>query len=988
MDAGQVWYWAQVGGVAALVCGSAGFGVSALADRIRRRRHHKSQVEEWRERDACPRFSQIPVTNDTSHPRASWPPSNQPAEALPVQDLMAINSALIRDLCYASKLSEDEYEAYLLPVIANLAHVVHLLPASAYDHHQGYGGLFVHCLECAYYAANQAKNTIFDRSSTPKEIHWNRRRWILTCILAALVHDTGKPYTDMEVTSKDGRSWNKTMPLLDWLRKEGIESYYVTFLSDRTHNEHVSVAVQKMESVIPRATFAFLGSTGVGERMQNELRSALNDGAKGSLVGKILMGADALSREADALRQRQIHPAYKNVAHPQGDPLLKAIRALVNSGKWTTNYNTDSQIFNTRLGCFIVWKEDNVRAIFNQATALGFTGLPQSSAKIAEILIDAKAAIPNTSGDGHLYSNLWNITPILMKDGDLMCLRMKDPNYIYDSVAPAQIETLVEGIPPDDVTKKAWEARWKCQPVLKLSAEEAMEEGLDPDYIQAEIRAAQEREALEAETAALEDISYDDPWTEGDPQSQAQAKIAVKTALASARGESTDALLEAAMPESVRGSSPVKGKKRERLAGEDIAIAPDEKGGAEMPARKTPEERAAEQAKRAAERAAANVFDRTTKSLADNFPAPSLNSRSNDGKSREEKGGRNRTKDAPLSDEFLGLMPESYAAKVKGKANASQSTEPKVRSELLDLPMPAAAAGEAAQADRPADVGLTALPKETAAPEAMIEAMMPRAIGESFEENAQDEAQPEVSEPEAAQTGGSDVPVADDIPDLNDSAFPDGIEEPDDIPEYASDDPEAEDYAESAEELSEDAEETPEDKAAPATDETFFDPETIPEPPPDRMGWGRSSAHLTAKPAQDPVVVKEPPEDEPRTFVRKEGRDWSVTIKAEPSPVKEKNQRARKSQTKKRLSVTQMQQVAQNALMRLREQMIAGFGEWISGVTTENGVISADLSLFEAHLHRGGVTDMSLVSAVAARLTQKPQLVFDLKARKVFLVVV
>ena len=320
-------------------------------------------------------------------------------------------------------------------------------------------------------------------------------------------------------------------------------------------------------------------------------------------------------------------------------------------------------------------------------------------------------------------------------------------------------------------------------------------------------------------------------------------------------------------------------------------------------------------------------------------------------------------------------MPESYAAKVKGKANASQSTEPKVRSELLDLPMPAAAAGEAAQADRPADVGLTALPKETAAPEAMIEAMMPRAIGVSFEENAQDEAQPEVSEPEAAQTGGSDVPAAD------------GIEEPDDIPEYASDDPEAEDYAESAEELSEDAEETPEDKAAPAADETFFDPETIPEPPPDRMGWGRSSAHLTAKPAQDPVVVKEPPEDEPRTFVRKEGRDWSVTIKAEPSPVKEKNQRARKSQTKRRLSVTQMQQVAQNALMRLREQMIAGFGEWISGVTTENGVISADLSLFEAHLHRGGVTDMSLVSAVAARLTQKPQLVFDLKARKVFLVV-
>ena len=114
---------------------------------------------------------------------------------------------------------------YLLPVITNVAHFVHLLPASQDDHHQGYGGLFTHSLEVAFEAANLAKNTIFDRVSPPKEIQWNRRRWILICVLAGLVHDIGKPYTDLEVTTgpdEGGKSWKKSLPLLDWLRQEHI----------------------------------------------------------------------------------------------------------------------------------------------------------------------------------------------------------------------------------------------------------------------------------------------------------------------------------------------------------------------------------------------------------------------------------------------------------------------------------------------------------------------------------------------------------------------------------------------------------------------------------------------------------------------------------------------------------------------------------------------------------------------------------------------
>ena len=94
--------------------------------------------------DACPKFSEIPTEAETDKIDATWPPAPHPVEALSVHDLFRANGKLIRDLCYATTLSEEESEKFLLPVITNLARIVHLTPASEYDHHQGYGGLFTH----------------------------------------------------------------------------------------------------------------------------------------------------------------------------------------------------------------------------------------------------------------------------------------------------------------------------------------------------------------------------------------------------------------------------------------------------------------------------------------------------------------------------------------------------------------------------------------------------------------------------------------------------------------------------------------------------------------------------------------------------------------------------------------------------------------------------------------------------------------------------
>ena len=66
--------------------------------------------------DACPKFSEIPTEAETDKIDAAWPPAPHPVEALSVHDLFRANGKLIRDLCYATTLSEEESEKFLLPV--------------------------------------------------------------------------------------------------------------------------------------------------------------------------------------------------------------------------------------------------------------------------------------------------------------------------------------------------------------------------------------------------------------------------------------------------------------------------------------------------------------------------------------------------------------------------------------------------------------------------------------------------------------------------------------------------------------------------------------------------------------------------------------------------------------------------------------------------------------------------------------------------------
>ena len=486
--------------------------------------------------DACPKFSEIPTEAETDKIDAAWPPAPHPVEALSVHDLFRANGKLIRDLCYATTLSEEEAENILLSVIANLARIVHLTPASEYDHHQGYGGLFTHSLEVAYYAANDAKTTIFDRSASPKELHQNKRRWILTAVLAALAHDIGKVFTDMEITAPNGQHWVQDEPIVDWLRKNGIKSYYISFRPGREHNAYKSASLANNGMLIPKETFTFLGLTGYGEQMLKEFRNALLEGKEGGLIGKILDNADGLSRRVDQLRQRKIRPEFKNVAHPQGDQLLKAIRVLIQHAFWTTNRDRDSRVFNTKQGCYIVWSEDVLAQARAQALDMGFESLPSDMLRLATVLVDAGAAIRNSDEVSNTHNVFWRVTPIVLGNMQVDCIRLADPQLIFDATPPAAIEAIVEGLAVDDVTKKAWIDRWKFLPVQRISREEEEATGYTEDYVNALALEAEEhlREREEIDESIRREVwgdmfegdrSYEDAVVSGEGDDAAGSGI-------------------------------------------------------------------------------------------------------------------------------------------------------------------------------------------------------------------------------------------------------------------------------------------------------------------------------------------------------------------------------------------------------------------------------------------------------------------------------
>ena len=152
----------------------------------------------------------------------------------------------------------ETFDRLLLPAIERYASHVHLLPASAHHHHKGAGGLLRHGLEVGFFAVRAAHGHIFTPDATPLERKRSEIRW---AFFGGLLHDVGKPITDLAVVNEDGTlTWSPFLHgIAEWDHQNGLSRFYLRW-RDRRHRNHELVGSQAVElSPVPGAATALRG---------------------------------------------------------------------------------------------------------------------------------------------------------------------------------------------------------------------------------------------------------------------------------------------------------------------------------------------------------------------------------------------------------------------------------------------------------------------------------------------------------------------------------------------------------------------------------------------------------------------------------------------------------------------------------------------------------------------------------------------------------
>lgn len=418
------------------------------------------------------KIADLPEESDVYLRDTKWPPDPRFNESFTVRQVFNQQGGLIRRICSAMPLSDEDLERYFLPAVWNVANFVHLLSASKDTHHRGYGGLFAHSLETSLYAVNISKNRIFDFSEAPEVAFHNRGRWILACALAGLVHDVGKAVTDITVRTKQGDVWNPNeAPLGTWLERHGRPEFTFSWNNDREYSRHPLASLDYARKLVPEETYRYLTSA-ANRNIENELRAAIlggEDAKNGSLITQIVRQADSLSVRLDNEASGNVDKRDKLVTSEPTDRVMQAICELIAERKWTVNDEAGA-VFVTKRGTFVRWT--NIRDILSKLRSQGYAGAPENRDILASLLMDRgllERPPEEVDTTRRLY---WPVCPLEKRDEFLPCVKVSVPERLFIGPMPAETEALVRKLPMTDDEVAAWQNRWGFVPAEEEAKEE------------------------------------------------------------------------------------------------------------------------------------------------------------------------------------------------------------------------------------------------------------------------------------------------------------------------------------------------------------------------------------------------------------------------------------------------------------------------------------------------------------------------------------
>lgn len=298
-------------------------------------------------------------------------------------------------------LSTENEQRDVEPLLQRLTEFVQLLPASESHHHAQPGGLLIHLFEVARYALRFREGYRLPLGASPEDQMRHGARCSYAVLIAALLHDIGKPLTDLKVQLASGTDTRRWVPLAGSINEQGGQWYRVDFPdpAQRDYGAHARLPIVLLQRLVPSATLGWLAQY---PPVLDELAAYLSGdvAAKDGALAKIVGEADRRSVAQNLLAGPRTRFASARTV-PLIERLMEGLRRLLAEGEIPLNRaGATGYCDGESLWCVAKTLAEAVRSYLarHEQQQPGAAGIPADNNRLFDTWQEYGALIPTPEG--------------------------------------------------------------------------------------------------------------------------------------------------------------------------------------------------------------------------------------------------------------------------------------------------------------------------------------------------------------------------------------------------------------------------------------------------------------------------------------------------------------------------------------------------------------------------------------------------------------
>ena len=276
------------------------------------------------------------IESHSGDPVAPSPAYQAPEPTLPILSGVQVldhtrTTEAVARIRALSGLNEGTWCGHIEPLILQCAELVQLLPASESHHHADPGGLWIHLVETATAAVKLRQGLILPPGCDADDVSRHRHRWTAAVLIAALLHDIGKPVSDVRVKlygpGINGTPWNA---MAGAMTNTQARAYAVHFPAEqeRDYARHEQLGALLIQRLVAPRTMAWLGEDA---GLIKEILQFLSGDQREGHLAQVIKRAETASVRANLLTGPRTRFATAR-AVPLIERLMEALRRMLAEG--------------------------------------------------------------------------------------------------------------------------------------------------------------------------------------------------------------------------------------------------------------------------------------------------------------------------------------------------------------------------------------------------------------------------------------------------------------------------------------------------------------------------------------------------------------------------------------------------------------------------------------------------------------------------------